>query len=40
MRKAIATLSLLAALGAAKAAEAPKPVPGLDKINHIIVLYL
>ena len=35
---AIATLAL--GLGAAQAQEAPKPVPGLDKINHIIVIYL
>lgn len=28
------------AAGSALAQDAPKPVPGLDKINHIIVLYL
>jgi phospholipase C len=32
--------ALLIAAGAVAAEEAPKPVAGLDKINHIIVLYL
>ena len=39
MTQAVSVLALsLAAFGAR--AEAPKPVPGLDKINHIIVIYL
>ncbi len=37
-----AAIGLAAAfgLGAAKADDAPKPVPGLEKINHIVVIYL
>ncbi len=34
----LASMALLG--GSASAQEAPKPVPGLDKIRHIIVLYL
>ena len=37
-----AFLSFFAGLGLAAAAaqEAPKPVPGLEKLGHIIVIYL
>ncbi len=40
MRSFVASLALAAAVASAAAQEAPKPVAGLEKINHIIVLYL
>ena len=40
MRYPIAALALIAALSPARAQDAPKPVPGLEKINHVIVIYL
>ena len=35
-----AAAALMTGLVAAGAQDAPKPVPGLEKINHIIVIYL
>jgi phospholipase C len=40
VRIAAPFIALSLAGGAARAEDAPQPVPGLDKINHIIVLYL
>ena len=40
MRSFVASLALAAAVASAAAQEAPAPVAGLEKINHIIVLYL
>ncbi len=39
-RLSLAALAIAIGFGAAQAQEAPKPVPGLEKINHIIVIYL
>ena len=40
MRYPIAALALVAVIAPARAQDAPKPVPGLEKINHVIVIYL
>ena len=39
-RLALAGLALVSVLSLAEAQEAPKPAPGLDKIGHIVVIYL
>ena len=39
-RLALAGLALVSVLSSAEAQEAPKPAPGLDKIGHIVVIYL
>src|ERR1700749_1889890 len=36
----MASLALCATFAAARADDAPKPVLGLEKINHIVVIYL
>ncbi len=40
MKNIVIAVGLSAVSSLAAAQEAPKPVPGLDKINHIIVIYL
>ena len=40
MRSAVSAFAFAAALAPAAAAEAPAPVAGLDKINHVVVIYL
>src|SRR5271167_969159 len=40
LRSAVSALGLALLSVTAFAHEAPKPVPGLEKINHIIVIYL